>query len=404
MRRSSASEGVLREHELMRLLAGTRVARAGAAARIRALAAAADGERFARQAGAQSLLPLVAARLQEAAPALLPDVVRERAAAITRETRHWGVAVEVMTERATSALEHAGVPAIALKGPIMARELYGDPGLRVSTDIDVLVRPADFTRAVEILGGEGYAADITFDWGNGLPLFETSLLASSAWSPSIDLHWRLHWHDHGFSADALARSLPPEGRTPRRLAPLDLLAALYLFHARDGFWGLRGAADVAAWWDRHGTDMPAGGLDGIVRAHPALEDGILAAAVVADRLVGVPAAETVPGRAPRRRSTSRAVRLANWNGAVCASHLPAARALADVLVSPRGCRWGAVARQVWPPATVVRTMHRRWIRRGVPLAALRVYYAGRVCLNLLPAQLALLWGSRNGRELCPLGG
>jgi hypothetical protein len=52
------------EQELMRLLVATRTTRAAAAARLHSLAAAADGERLEQLARAQSLLPLVAARLQ----------------------------------------------------------------------------------------------------------------------------------------------------------------------------------------------------------------------------------------------------------------------------------------------------------------------------------------------------
>jgi Uncharacterised nucleotidyltransferase len=392
------------EQELMRLLVSTGATRAARAPRLQTLAAAADGERLDQLARAQSLLPLVAARLQEAAPGLVPDVVRERAAGITQETRHWGVAVEVVTERLAAALERSGIPAIALKGPIMARELYGDPGLRVTSDIDLLVSRTDFTRAVEILSDQGYAAESIVNWTDGLPLFEATLQPTAPWSPIIDLHWRLHWSDDGFSADALARSVPPDGRTPRLLAPLDQLAALLMIYARDGFWGLRGAADVAAWWDRHGEDMPAGGLDARLAAHPALADSIVAAATVAERLVGVPAARTVPGRAARRRSTTRAIRLANWDGSVPPARMEAARLLADVLVSPPGLRRAAIARRAWPPATVVADTHDRWVRRGVPLGLLRVYYASDIFRRVVPGQIGLLWHSRGGRELCTLEG
>jgi Uncharacterised nucleotidyltransferase len=390
------------EQELMRLLVATRTARAAAISRVCALAATADGERLEQLARAQSLLPLVAARLEDAAPALVPDVLRERAAAVTRETRHWGVAVEVMTERVAAALEGAGIPAIALKGPIMARALFGDPGLRVTSDIDLLVSPADFARAVQVLRGQGYVTEEIVDWQDGLPLFETTLTATEAWAPSIDLHWRLHWSDHGFSADALARSVPPDGRTPRLLAPLDLLAALLMIYARDGFWGMRGAADLAAWWDRYGDAMPSGGLDPTLAAHPALAPSIVAAATVAERLVGVPAARTVPGRVVERPASARAIRLAHWNGSLPPSRREAARLLSDVLVSPPGSRLGAVARRAWPPSPVVAGAYDRWIGRGVPLGLLRVYYAARIAKRLLPGHVALLWRSRGGRELCPI--
>ena len=172
----------------------------------------------------------------------------------------------------------------------------------------------------------------------------------------------------------------------------------------DGFWGLRGAADIAAWWDRHGASMPSGGLDATLAAHPMLADGIVAAATVAERLGGVPAARIGPGRAARGRSMARAVRMANWNGALPPSRREAARVLSDVLVSSPGSRLDAVARRAWPPAAVVADAHDRWVRRGVPVGLLRVYYAIRIFQRLIPGQIALLWRSRNGRELSPVDG
>ena len=384
----------------MRMLVATAPVRSAAAARIRWLAERADPERLADEALRQSLLPLVAMRLDEVAPELLLDSLRPKAAAITRETRHLCVAVEVVTERLTSALEQSGVPAVVLKGPNMARELYGDLGLRVTTDIDLLVRPSAFSTALEVLTANGYEAEPIDDWGDGLPLFEVTLRAATEWSPVVDLHWQLRWDDDGLSPAVLARSLPPDGQRPRRLAPLDLLTTLYLIYARDGFWGLRTAADLAAWWDRYAAILPGDVLSSVLRAHPSLEESLVAAARVAERLVGVPADRTVPGRTPRRRATRRAVRLANWNGAVDASRMYATRTLSDVLVSPRSARWRAVTRQLWPPATVVARTYERWVRRGAPLTALRLYYAVNVCCMFVPTQLRLLWRTRHGRHLC----
>ncbi len=49
------------------------------------------------------------------------------------------------------ALEAAGIPSVLLKGPALARTVYPDPALRQSTDIDLLVRPADVLAAESVL-------------------------------------------------------------------------------------------------------------------------------------------------------------------------------------------------------------------------------------------------------------
>ena len=55
-----------------------------------------------------------------------------------------------------AALEAAGVPALAYKGPAQAALAYGDPGLRPFTDLDLLVREPDLEAAAAALEAEGY--------------------------------------------------------------------------------------------------------------------------------------------------------------------------------------------------------------------------------------------------------
>ncbi len=54
-------------------------------------------------------------------------------------------------------LETAEIPLLALKGPALAQQLYGDPGRRFSVDLDFLVLPGDHERALRVLQQAGYA-------------------------------------------------------------------------------------------------------------------------------------------------------------------------------------------------------------------------------------------------------
>ncbi len=76
--------------------------------------------------------------------------------------------------------------------------------------------------------------------------------------PRIELHWRVHWYERQFAADAVARAAKPAADAPLEMQPMDGLIALMLFYARDGFAGLRYPADAAAWWDARcaGSDGP----------------------------------------------------------------------------------------------------------------------------------------------------
>ena len=56
----------------------------------------------------------------------------------------------------SGAMEEAGIRMISMKGPLLAMELYGDPSLRTSRDLDVVVPEEELDRAGEILVRLGY--------------------------------------------------------------------------------------------------------------------------------------------------------------------------------------------------------------------------------------------------------
>ena len=55
-----------------------------------------------------------------------------------------------------TALASDDIPVIPLKGPLLAKRLYGDLGLRPMADLDFLVRPEDFERVQELVISSGY--------------------------------------------------------------------------------------------------------------------------------------------------------------------------------------------------------------------------------------------------------
>jgi hypothetical protein len=63
----------------------------------------------------------------------------------------------LLAQHVLAALSAAGIEPMPLKGALFARWLYADPDLRPGDDVDVLVRPADFARATEVLAAEGFA-------------------------------------------------------------------------------------------------------------------------------------------------------------------------------------------------------------------------------------------------------
>jgi Uncharacterised nucleotidyltransferase len=66
---------------------------------------------------------------------------------------------------ALAALRATGVPAVTLKGPVLAARHWGDVLSRPSVDVDVLVEPGDVPRARAALSEVGFTPDAAFpDW------------------------------------------------------------------------------------------------------------------------------------------------------------------------------------------------------------------------------------------------
>lgn len=100
-------------------------------------------------------------------------------------------------------LQRQGIPAMILKGMALALGYYRDIGLRPMYDLDLLVKPADALRAIELLRTNGWRPGINSE----APLDERDIDAGSAchmtnrFGNEIDLHWRTHPHG-SLEADA----------------------------------------------------------------------------------------------------------------------------------------------------------------------------------------------------------
>ena len=83
----------------------------------------------------------------------------------------------------TAVLEKHGIQAISFKGPLLAK-IYGDLSLREIKDLDFIVLPSDFQKAVDVLTGKGYGLMLQVPWETHL----ASPVKSLTGTHSIDLH------------------------------------------------------------------------------------------------------------------------------------------------------------------------------------------------------------------------
>jgi hypothetical protein len=178
--------------------------------------------------------------------------------------RAWQYHAKALAQRAlfgTGALlkiaaqfEKEQIPVVPLKGPALAQALYGDIASREFVDLDLLVKEADFVRAVAALQPLGYRTD--WDLAPVLQLNflryqgECTLSSTRGWPP-IDLHWRLAAQNNALPLDAAScwprfRPVQFEGRTLLGFAPEDLTLYIASQGGHDEWRDLRRLCDLAA--------------------------------------------------------------------------------------------------------------------------------------------------------------
>lgn len=135
-------------------------------------------------AGREGMTGLLAHLADEA-----PRDLHIRAAAI--HARALSLAGELA--RLSEAFREADIPMLALKGPVASQQLYGDPGLRVFADLDMVVDVADTARGEALLARLGYrdAEPMTAAqrktkqrFHNGTPFMHEERVTN------VDFHWR----------------------------------------------------------------------------------------------------------------------------------------------------------------------------------------------------------------------
>lgn len=153
-----------------------------------------DWERLLRSARRHGLTPLLYRQVSGLAQGAVSEVVSEKLRRAHQENARRNLFLTGELLRIAGLLKAAGIPAIPLKGPVLAASLYGDLALREFSDLDILIPPREVSRAEGLLLSRGYR----------LPLGLTGAQrAASRWFENhhplahqesgcvIELHWDL---------------------------------------------------------------------------------------------------------------------------------------------------------------------------------------------------------------------
>lgn len=196
---------------------------------------------------AHGLGPLACRSLKALGWAGVPLQARERLEAGSRVAALRNDLLMDDLASALRALGRAGVPAIPLKGPVLAESLYGDAGLRECSDLDLLVPREAVPDAWAALAAERWTPAEAYlvesrdlDW-----LVESNMEYAFARSRGefasvLELHWDLawRWRRGGLATERLwARARPAHVRGVPCLALDDATQLVYLaIHAARHRW------------------------------------------------------------------------------------------------------------------------------------------------------------------------
>lgn len=350
------------ERQLILLSAGTAERRSAAQEQAQLLLSDVDWPQLAEALRVRKLLTVLGPRIEQLSDGRAGDSFALAVEQALEAGRRQGTLIQLVCLRVMAMLAEAGIRSSALKGPMLGEAIYGDPGRRISSDIDLLVSPDQLQAATDVVRSLGYRAPAGYVRRDGLPLLHFMLAHDEGRLPPIELHWRVHWYERSFARERL---LPPSHASSGqwRPDPPDELLALLLFYARDGFVDLRLAADLSAWWDAYGAELEAGALDRALCPYPALSRAVIAAAMAAEAVVGLPAAQLLGERGRPRLRERVAMRLANPNPHTSLSQLYAEIGLIDGLLAPSGGLRAFVRRQLLPPPEVLDEQARHGERR-----------------------------------------
>jgi hypothetical protein len=364
------------EYELIRHVASTRDARGHFASEIESLLERSDPLVVGRLLSGQRMVQLLGARIRELSPGFGGETFAAQVERATADARRRAMAIETLASHLREQLDARGIAVLPVKGPFLARRLYCDPALRSTNDLDLLVDASRLDEAIEAIAGLGFEVD-----ERPRDEIHRALRHPQGMLPRIEVHWRLHWYENCFSSAMLTRAARSGEWLMARAD--DELAALLLFYARDGFYGLRTAADIGAWWDRYGdTSGGAPVLAEHIRHFPQLRKALVTASRVAEDVVGVPSAAVVPAGRPTVLGRL-AARLANPMQIGETDQLRANVALVDGLLGVPTDSRAFVRRRLWIPRAEVATIYGLDDPDGLRARIWQVAHGPKLCTRFL---------------------
>lgn len=190
------------------------------------------------QAGDEGLAGLLAARVSTAHPPGVPPDIVTRLQSLHTMSAQRGLRMTAQLLRILMLFERHGIEALPIKGPAFAQDLYGDPAVRTSCDLDIIVRRGDVQRARHLLLENGF--EDAYRYNERALRAGALILRRRDGEPLVDLQWQMSADRAGrhLSADwllARARTLRLLDKDVRAPDQFDQMLLTCLHGARH-FW------------------------------------------------------------------------------------------------------------------------------------------------------------------------
>jgi len=149
--------------------------------------------------------------------------------------------------------QSSNIPVLPFKGPLLAIRAYGDLSLRRFGDLDMLIRPTDLLRSVELLKANGYSPVTSATWLQktnwNISDKKDILLISEDGDLPLELHWKLSGSHFALPLEedrlwARAESTNVAGHKLPTLSFNDLLLYLCLHGSRHSWERLGWISDI----------------------------------------------------------------------------------------------------------------------------------------------------------------
>ena len=211
-----------------------------------------DWTKFALKAIDHGLVGLAGNTLAGAAPESVPPEIREAFQAFVKQTRNSNQALLNELARLIGQLANAGVETIAFKGPVLAKQAFGDLGLRGFRDLDFLIHDDDLPKTIKVLCECGYERNgkFTAEQFHLIHLLQGQEIMFKSGVGAIEPHTRLTSVKMALDIDydGLWRRAGREeifGHQVLTLAPEDTMIVLAIHGGKELWWDIKWCCDVA---------------------------------------------------------------------------------------------------------------------------------------------------------------